>query len=108
MQMQQRPPGPPPPPSPFPGLLYTDGRDAVGRPVVVVNTAMLPAKAKKDDVLEYMLQQLQPVVQRVSDGGEAGGRACSCLCLSGRGGGGAEVRPGCGVVVHVGWEGRGP
>ncbi|KXZ43314.1 hypothetical protein GPECTOR_94g636 [Gonium pectorale] len=58
------PPGPPPPPSPYPGLLYTEGRDTLGRPVVVLNTAMLPAKAKKNDVLQYVLQQLQPMVQR--------------------------------------------
>ncbi|GIL98435.1 hypothetical protein Vretimale_3815 [Volvox reticuliferus] len=54
---------PPPKPSPYPGLLYTEGRDTLGRPVVVLNTAMLPAKAKKNDVLQHLLQELQPVVQ---------------------------------------------
>lgn len=82
-----RPPmGPPPPPSPFPGLLYTEGRDALGRAVVVLNTAMLPpksAKVKKEDILQYVLQQLMPVVQQVRAGlGEgAGGRA---VALGGR------------------------
>ncbi|GLI58676.1 hypothetical protein VaNZ11_000419 [Volvox africanus] len=54
---------PPPKPSPYPGLLYTEGRDTLGRPVVVLNTAMLPAKSKKNDVLQYLLQELQPVVK---------------------------------------------
>ncbi|GFR43549.1 hypothetical protein Agub_g4642 [Astrephomene gubernaculifera] len=58
------PPGPPPPPSPYPGLLYSEGRDTLGRPVVVLNTAMLPSKAKKADVLQYVLQQLRPLVER--------------------------------------------
>ncbi|EFJ51024.1 hypothetical protein VOLCADRAFT_88246 [Volvox carteri f. nagariensis] len=58
------PAGPPEAFSPYPGLLYTDGRDTLGRPVVVLNTAMLPVKAKKNDVLQYVLQQLQPVVQQ--------------------------------------------
>ncbi|GIL46969.1 hypothetical protein Vafri_3828 [Volvox africanus] len=52
-----------PKPIPYPGLLYTEGRDTLGRPVVVLNTALLPAKAKKNDVLQYLLQELQPVVQ---------------------------------------------
>lgn len=69
--MGPRPPAPPPPGlvGPYPGLLYTEGRDTLGRPVVVLNTAMLPAKAKKEQVLEYVLGALQPLVQQVRAAG---------------------------------------
>ena len=68
------PPAPPPPPtpaplpapaSPDPGLLYTDGRDTRGRPVVVLNTMAMPAEASRDEALEYVLHQLQPIVTQV-------------------------------------------
>ncbi len=72
--MGPRPPAPPPPGlvGPYPGLLYTEGRDTLGRPVVVLNTAMLPAKAKKEQVLEYVLGALQPLVQQVRGSGVRG------------------------------------
>ena len=50
------------------GLLYYDGIDSVGRPVVVVNAradAMLQPKLR-NRAMEYMKRRLEPIVYQVS------------------------------------------
>jgi hypothetical protein len=48
------------------GLLYVDGRDGAGRPVVVANTAALPAdEAGREDALDAVLAAMQPLVTQV-------------------------------------------
>ena len=58
------------------GLVYTGGIDALGRPVIVVNTATaLPPERSLDDVLGEMLPRLEPYLSQVQYGGVV--RACS-------------------------------
>lgn len=47
------------------GLLYCDGRDRLGRPVVVLNSAALPGRSQREHALEVVLKALQPIVQKV-------------------------------------------
>lgn len=49
----------------LPGLLYTDGRDSRGRPVVVVNVGALPRGTRKEAALDMLVVALAPVVQQV-------------------------------------------
>lgn len=52
------------------GLLYYDGIDSVGRPVVVVNAradAMLQPKLR-NQAMDYMKRRLEPIVYQVSHG----------------------------------------
>lgn len=55
-----------------------DGRDNLGRPVVVLNTGSLPKGASRNDLLEQVLMFLTPVVSQVSSGlaARSGGIVC--------------------------------
>ena len=49
--------------------MYTGGIDALGRPVIVVNTATaLPPERSLDDVLGEMLPRLEPYLSQVRYG----------------------------------------
>ena len=69
-------------PPQFAGLLYWDGVDAVGRPVIVVNA---DEKAASRAAAEYMLRLLEPIVIRVRLGTPPMGcpatRGGSCVTL---------------------------
>ena len=55
-------------PPEFAGLLYWDGLDALGRPVIVVNAdAVAEDKAARRAALDYMLHLLEPIVVQVGD-----------------------------------------
>ena len=53
-------------PPQFAGLLYWDGIDAVGRPVIVVNAdAVSEDKVARRAAADYILHLLEPIVIRV-------------------------------------------
>mmetsp|Transcript_19015 Transcript_19015/g.40958 ORF Transcript_19015/g.40958 Transcript_19015/m.40958 type:complete len:906 (+) Transcript_19015:72-2789(+) len=66
MPLGPRPAAPPPRPVVFlNGLLYLEGKDAVGRPVIVVNTsAPMPEERQRDEVLDELLRILEPTVSQ--------------------------------------------
>ena len=48
------------------GLIFVDGVDATGRPVIILNTATaLPADRALDDVLEEAMKLLEPFLSQV-------------------------------------------
>ncbi len=47
------------------GLLYVDGRDALQRPVVLLNTGALPPRAERDAALDAVLAALRQLVEQV-------------------------------------------
>ncbi|KAK9825463.1 hypothetical protein WJX81_005184 [Elliptochloris bilobata] len=49
-------------PPEFQGMLYYDGVDSLGRPVVVVNADAVAAKVSRRAAGQYMLRQLEPLV----------------------------------------------
>ena len=49
----------------FPGLLYTDGVDTLGRPVIVINADAVPHNYKSAS-LEYLRTTAAPIVNNVS------------------------------------------
>lgn len=49
-------------PAEFRGLVFHDGVDAVGRPVIVVNAAAAGTKVSRKAACAYMLQRLEPIV----------------------------------------------
>lgn len=49
--------------TPYPGLVYVDGRDAMGRPVIVINTSCIPSAKKRDSVLSFLVSVMGPIVQ---------------------------------------------
>jgi hypothetical protein len=52
----------------FRGLLYADGRDSHGRPVLVVDVDRIPAGqqgAPREAALSYLLRQATPLVCQV-------------------------------------------
>lgn len=54
-------------PPEFQGLLYCDGLDSLGRPVVVINAdAVAEDKGARKAAFEYLLHQLEPVVTQVA------------------------------------------
>lgn len=54
-------------PPEFQGLLYCDGLDALGRPVVVVNAdAVAEDRHARRAAFQYLLYQLEPIVVQVS------------------------------------------
>jgi hypothetical protein len=73
----------------FRGLLYADGRDSHGRPVLVVDVDRIPAGqqgAPREAALSYLLRQATPLVCQVGDGRNRhpGGMVWGCqdlLCL---------------------------
>jgi hypothetical protein len=53
-------------PPEFQGLLYCDGLDALGRPVVVVNAdAVAEERSARKAAFQYLLYQLEPIVVQV-------------------------------------------
>ena len=47
------------------GLLYADGIDSMGRPVVVVNAEAVRPTTSRKEACAYMLKRLEPIVQQV-------------------------------------------
>lgn len=53
-------------PDEFKGMLFHDGVDSQGRPVIVVNTdAVGAARKARSQALQYMLHRLEPIVTQV-------------------------------------------
>jgi len=53
-------------PDEFKGMLFHDGVDSQGRPVIVVNTdAVGTARKARSQALQYMLHRLEPIVTQV-------------------------------------------
>ena len=52
-------------PPEYRGLVYHDGVDSIGRPVVVVNADALAPGASRKDAISYMQQRLEPIVVQV-------------------------------------------
>ncbi len=53
-------------PQEFKGMLFHDGVDSQGRPVIVVNTdAVGTARKARSQALQYMLHRLEPIVTQV-------------------------------------------
>lgn len=52
-------------PSNAAGLLFIDGRDAKGRPVIILNSGALPDAGRRDEALTMAIQVLEPVVAQV-------------------------------------------
>ena len=52
-------------PPEYAGLVFHDGIDALGRPVVVVNADALAPRASRKDAISYMQQRLEPIVVQV-------------------------------------------
>ena len=54
-------------PEEFRGMLFHDGVDSQGRPVIVVNTnAVGTSRKARGQALQYMLQRLEPIVIQVT------------------------------------------
>ena len=54
-------------PEEFKGMLFHDGVDSQGRPVIIVNTDAVGASRKaRSSALQYMLHRLEPIVTQVS------------------------------------------
>ena len=54
-------------PDEFKGMLFHDGVDSQGRPVIVVNTdAVGTTRKARSQALHYMLHQLEPIVIQVT------------------------------------------
>ena len=50
-------------PDEFKGMLFHDGVDSQGRPVIIVNTdAVGTARNSRSQALQYMLHRLEPIV----------------------------------------------
>ncbi|KAK9820116.1 hypothetical protein WJX72_006268 [[Myrmecia] bisecta] len=49
-------------PDDFRGMLYYDGVDSLGRPVVVVNAEAVASTVTRRQAMDYMLQRLEPIV----------------------------------------------
>lgn len=53
-------------PEEFKGMLFHDGVDSQGRPVIVVNTdAVGTTRQARSQALQYMLHRLEPIVTQV-------------------------------------------
>lgn len=52
-------------PAEFRGLVFHDGVDALGRPVIVINADAVPPKVSRKAACTYMLQRLEPIVIQV-------------------------------------------
>lgn len=52
-------------PEEYRGLVYYDGVDSLGRPVVIVNADALPRSASRKAAVTYLLQRLEPIVTQV-------------------------------------------
>lgn len=54
-------------PEEFKGMLFHDGADSQGRPVIVVNTdAVGTGRKARSAAMQYMLHRLEPIVTQVS------------------------------------------
>lgn len=54
-------------PEEFKGMLFHDGVDSRGRPVIVVNTdAVGTSRKARGQALQYMLHRLEPIVVQVT------------------------------------------
>lgn len=53
-------------PPEFRGLVFHDGVDSLGRPVIVVNADAMAPKVSRKSACAYMLQRLEPIVVQVS------------------------------------------
>ena len=47
------------------GLMYSDGLDSLGRPVVVVDADAIKPTTSRKVACTYMLKRLEPIVQQV-------------------------------------------
>ena len=53
-------------PEEFQGMLFHDGVDSQGRPVIVVNTdAVGTGRKARSQAMQYMLHRLEPIVSQV-------------------------------------------
>ena len=52
-------------PPEFRGLIFHDGVDSLGRPVIVVNADAMAPKVSRKAAFAYMLQRLEPIVVQV-------------------------------------------
>lgn len=52
-------------PPEYKGLVFHDGVDSVGRPVVVINADALAPGASRKDAISYMQQRLEPIIVQV-------------------------------------------
>ncbi len=52
-------------PPEFKGLLFYDGVDSLGRPVVVVDFDAVAPSTTRAAVMQYILQRLEPIVSQV-------------------------------------------
>ena len=52
-------------PPEFKGLLFYDGVDSIGRPVVVVDFDAVAPSTTRSAVMQYILQRLEPIVSQV-------------------------------------------
>lgn len=52
-------------PPEYKGLVYHDGVDSMGRPVIVVNADALAPRTSRKDAISYMQQRLEPIVVQV-------------------------------------------
>ena len=52
-------------PPEFKGLLFYDGVDSLGRPVVVVDFDAVAPTTARSAVMQYILQRLEPIVSQV-------------------------------------------
>ena len=68
-------------PPDFQGLLYFDGLDSLGRPVVIVNSdAMGENRGARKSAFQYIVQVLEPIVIQVQSP-SPGGRTRRCADL---------------------------
>ena len=47
------------------GMLYHDGIDSLGRPVIVINSDAVAANVSRSWACQYMMQRLEPIVSQV-------------------------------------------
>ncbi len=47
------------------GMLYHDGVDSLGRPVIVLNADAVDSKVSRQWACQYMLHRLEPIVSQV-------------------------------------------
>lgn len=52
-------------PPEFKGLVFHDGVDSLGRPVIVVDADAVAPKVSRKAACAYMLQRLEPIVVQV-------------------------------------------
>ena len=67
-------------PPEFKGLLFYDGVDSIGRPVVVVDFDAVAPSTTRSAVMQYILQRLEPIVSQVLQFYDSAARCNSSYC----------------------------